>query len=121
MAFKSVNKEEAFRILKGLNSGDKTAITMVMELAQQLPSFKLDFEEETELNWNINTFKYNVRFGDITATGEGKSKKEAKQNAAKELLEVILKYESNITCLSPQVASSTPVRYTSPVSRASYK
>ena len=106
MAFKSVNKEEAFRILKGLNSGDKTAITMVMELAQQLPSFKLDFEEGTELNWNINTFKYNVRFGDI---------------AAKELLEVILKYESNITCLSPQVASSTPVRYTSPVSRASYK
>lgn len=88
MAFKPVNKSEAFRVLQVLNSGVKTPVSLVMELATQLGR-EVEFDEARELIWEKNSFKFNARLGDIEAVGYGKSKKEAKQNSAQELLNII--------------------------------
>lgn len=113
MAF---DKEEAYRTLQDLNTGQKTPVSLVMELATHLRT-EASFEETSELKWNPNIFKYHAKLGNIRADGEGRSKKEAKQNSAQELLSIIQSYGSKFDRSSPQVGVFSPLKYSSPVSK----
>ena len=59
-----------------------------MELATKL-GVVADFQETKDVKWTNSSFKYSVRLGDIKAVGVASSKKEAKQNSAKELIKLI--------------------------------
>ena len=104
MAYKTIDKKQACEYLKMLKTGGKTPISLSMELATRL-GVVADFQETKDLKWTTSSFKYIVRLGDLQAVGVGGSKKEAKQNSAKELIKLI---ENESESSSPASPSRSP-------------
>jgi hypothetical protein len=104
MAHKTINKQQAKEYLKMLNNGDKTPISLTMELATRL-GVVASFQEGKDLKWSNTSFKFIARLGDLEAVGVAGSKKEAKQNSAKELIKLI---ENESETTSPRTPPRTP-------------
>ncbi|XP_028393597.1 RISC-loading complex subunit tarbp2-like [Dendronephthya gigantea] len=88
MAYKTIDRRKAYTYLKELETGAKTPVSLAMELATKLGAVA-EFEETKDLKWSNSPFKFNAKLGDVKAVGVGGSKKEAKQNSAKELIKLI--------------------------------
>ena len=113
MASRKVDLVKAYEILQVLNPGSKTPVSLVMELATRL-GIDVDFEETNKIKWTQTNFEYNATLGNICEIGQGKSKKEAKQNSAQRILDVIGQHSTNRSNQSPPVTPHQ--RYSSPVS-----
>lgn len=106
MDSRKIDRELARMYLKQLNTPGKTPVSLVMEIAQRLV-VNVDFHESKELKWSNGMFKFVVILGDVKAVGVGSSKKEAKQNSAKELIKLIgSESESVAAPPSPQCEKS---------------
>lgn len=118
MAHKTIDRRQAYAYLKQLESSGKTPVSVAMELATKLGAVA-DFKEDSDLKWSNSSFKYIAKLGDIQAVGVGSSKKEAKQNSAKELLKLIKSESENLgPSSSPNYArqNNSYSSFSSPVS-----
>ena len=116
MAYKTIDRRLACSYLKQLKTQGKTPVSLAMELATKL-GVVAEFQEAKELKWST-TFKYIVTLGDIKAIGVASSKKEAKQNSAKELIKLIENESESLTPSTPKYQSLdvNPLSFSSPVS-----
>ena len=115
MACKTINRRQAYEYLKQLETSGKTPISVAMELATKL-GVVADFKETSELKWSNSSFKYIAKLGDIQAVGVGSSKKEAKQNSAKELIKLIKNESENFGPPSSPSPTQQNDSFSSPVS-----
>ncbi|KAL1461381.1 hypothetical protein WDU94_013283 [Cyamophila willieti] len=109
----SVSLEEAARLeVMRLSSGDRTPVSLMQELLSRrgtAPKYEL-IQIEGAINEPI--FKYRISLASesrlYVAIGSGKSKKEAKHNAAKSVLDQLIGRDEKIICQKENLFKTEP-------------
>ncbi|XP_026667267.1 RISC-loading complex subunit tarbp2-like [Ceratina calcarata] len=83
----------------------------IMKKKQEVPIYDLIVNQG---GTHINTFVYKVSCDNLVATGKGRSKKEAKHNAANALLEIIMSRELQQTTITMMPPNIEPLNLTTP-------